>query len=42
MSWHRREPDWPRRRTDKMFRESFDVRLIHLIFDLADEPLIYD
>ena len=34
-SWHRDRHAWPRKRTYKVFREWFDVRLVHLVFDLG-------
>lgn len=42
MSWHRQAEDWPRRRSYKMFREWFDLRLVPLVFDLCEAPLVRD
>ncbi len=41
-AWHRDPRAWPRRRTYRMFREWFDVRLVHLVFDLADAPVLHE
>jgi hypothetical protein len=42
VSWHRVPEDWPQQRTNKMFHEWFDVRLVELVFDLADAPMIHE
>ena len=41
-SWCRDRTKWPRRRTYKVFREWFDVRLVDMVYDLADAPIIID
>ena len=41
-AWHRDRQDWPRKRTYRIFREWFDVRLVGLVFDLSDEPLVHE
>ena len=41
-SWHRDREDWPQKRTYRIFREWFDVRLVELVFDFSDEPLLHD
>lgn len=41
-SWHRDPRDWPRKRTYKLFRQWFDVRLVGLVFDLGDGPLLQE
>lgn len=41
-SWHRDSQAWPQKRTYRLFREWFDVRLVSLVFDLADEPLFHE
>ena len=41
-SWCADEKLWPSKRTFTMFRGWFDTRLIDLVFDLADEPLIHE
>ncbi len=41
-SWHRDRQAWPRKRTYRIFREWFDVRLIELVFDLSGEPLVHE
>ena len=40
MAWCRASKDWPRKRTYKMFRQWLDVRLIDLLYDLSDDPLL--
>ena len=41
-SWCADQKLWPHRRTFAMFQEWFDTRLIDLVFDLADIPLIHE
>jgi hypothetical protein len=41
-SWCRDSTLWPRKRTYKVFREWFDVRLVDLVFDLADAPIVLE
>ena len=41
-SWHRERKAWPPKRTYKVFREWFDVRLVDLVFDLSDESLVHE
>jgi len=41
-SWHCDQQAWPRKRTFKVFREWFEVRLVDLVFDLSDEPLVHE
>ena len=41
-SWHRDRRAWPRKRTYRIFREWFDVRLVELVFDLSGEPLVHE
>ena len=41
-AWCRDATTWPPKRTYRMFREWYDVRLVDLIFDLADEPLLQE
>ncbi len=41
-SWHRDRQGWPRKRTLRIFREWFDVRLIDLVYDLSDDPLVQE
>ncbi len=39
-AWCRDPAIWPEQRTYALFRKWFKVRLVDLIFDLADEPLL--
>ena len=41
-SWHRDRQAWPPKRTYKVFRDWFDVRLVDLVFDLADAPIVHE
>ena len=41
-AWHRESKAWPRKRTYRIFREWFDVRLVDLVFDLSNEPLLQE
>lgn len=41
-SWCDDEEQWPGKRTFAMFQEWFDTRLIELVFDLSDGPLIHE
>ena len=41
-SWHRDRQAWPRRRTYQVFCEWFDVRLVRLVFDLVDGPIVHE
>ncbi len=41
-SWCADETLWPGKRTFTMFQEWFDTRLIDLVFDLVDAPLLHD
>ena len=38
-AWHRDPRAWPQRRTFKLFQKWFDIRLIDLVYDMADGPL---
>jgi hypothetical protein len=40
--WCTDEALWPRRRTRKMFREWFDVRVFEIIHDTVDRPLLVE
>ena len=37
-AWHRLPADWPQKRTYKMFRQWFHVRLVDLVLDLEEGP----
>jgi hypothetical protein len=39
-SWCADQKLWPRKRTLAMFQQWFETRLVDLVFDLADQPLI--
>jgi hypothetical protein len=39
-SWCADQKLWPQKRTFAMFQEWFSIRLVDLVFDLADRPLI--
>ena len=41
-SWHRDREGWPKKRTYKCFRDWFEVRLIDLVFDLSESPLLQE
>ena len=41
-AWHRVADDWPQKRTYKMFREWFRIRLVSLVLDLEDSPIVAD
>ena len=41
-SWSLDENQWPKRRTRKMFREWFDVRVFEIVHDTIDRPLLTD
>ena len=41
-SWCTDESQWPKRRTRKMFREWFDVRIFELVHDTLDRPIHSD
>ena len=41
-SWSRNRGEWPKKRTYKIFREWFDVRLVELILDPVDAPIFHD
>ena len=41
-AWHRLPADWPQKRTYKMFRQWFHVRLVDLVLDLEEGPLLQD
>jgi hypothetical protein len=32
--------DWPQKRTYKTFRECFHIRLVYLVLDLEDAPIV--
>ena len=40
--WCRTPDQWPHRRTFAMFHDWFDIRLVDLIFDLAQGPIVHD
>ena len=39
-SWHRDREAWPQERTYRSFREWFEVRLVGVVFDLSEYPLL--
>jgi hypothetical protein len=39
-AWHREETKWPRRRTEAMFREWFDAKVVDMVWDLGRGPII--
>lgn len=41
-SWHRDPSLWPQDRTYSMFMEWFDVRIVGIVYDLADGPLTHE
>lgn len=41
-SWCTDPSMWPQRRTRRMFREWFEVRIFELVHDTVDEPLVVD
>jgi len=41
-AWHRVPADWPQRRTYKMFRQWFHVRLVDQVLDLEVGPIVQD
>lgn len=41
-SWCRDPITWPQDRTYGMFREWLDVRVVDMVFDLADGPVTHD
>jgi len=41
-SWCDDQKLWPRKRTFEMFQEWFETRIVDLVFDLADKPLVHD
>ena len=41
-AWHRVADDWPQKRTYKMFRDWFHIRLVDLVLDLEDDPIVQD
>lgn len=41
-AWHRVDDDWPQKRTYKMFRQWFRIRLVSLVLDLEDSPIVAD
>lgn len=41
-SWYLDTDTWPARRTRALFDQWFDVRVVDLVFDLADIPLEHD
>ena len=42
ISWHRDREAWPDKRTYTSFRDWFEVRLIDLVFDLSESPLLQE
>ena len=41
-AWHRLPADWPQKRTYEMFRQWFHVRLVDLVVDLEERPIVQD
>ena len=41
-SWHRDETAWPRRRTEAMFREWFNAKVVDMVWDLGRGPIEVD
>ena len=41
-SWCADRKLWPRKRTLAMFQDWFEIRLVDLVFDLANKPLIHE
>ncbi|MDO9204416.1 hypothetical protein [Methylotenera sp.] len=41
-SWILDEAEWPKKRTLKMFREWFDVEYKSMVWDMGNEPLIFE
>jgi hypothetical protein len=39
-SWHRDEAQWPSRRTEAMFREWFDAKVVEMVWDLGRGRII--
>jgi len=38
-AWHRDESAWPRRRTEVVFRDWFEARVVDMVWDLGREPI---
>ena len=42
VAWMQDEKTWPPNRDYRMFREWFDVRIVEIMFDLADGPVTHE